>query len=83
MAGEVVSVRLDEADKARLDELAGATGSTRSALVAEAVRGYLDLNRYQTELIESRLVLADRGAFASRERVKAAFARWGVDVDAD
>jgi predicted transcriptional regulator len=83
MAGEVVSIRLDEADKAELDALAGKTGASRSALVAEAVRGYLELNRYQSELIESRLTLADRGEFASRERVKAAFARWGVDVDAD
>lgn len=83
MAADVVSVRLSEADKARLDELASQTGSSRSSLVAEAVRGYLDVNQYQINLIKERLVLADQGAFASQERVKAAFARWGVDVDAD
>ena len=83
MAANVVSLRLSDAEKARLDELARRTGGSRSALVAEAVRGYLDMNQYQMELIEQRLSLADRGAFASRERVKAAFVRWGVDTDAD
>ncbi len=83
MAADVVSVRLNEADKARLDEMAEQTGSSRSALVAEAVRGYLDVNQYQIALIRERLSLAEQGAFASRERVKAAFARWGVDTDAD
>ena len=51
--------------------------------MAEAVRGYLDVNQYQITVIRERVALADQGAFASRERVKAAFARWGVDVDAD
>ncbi|MDO9225577.1 MAG: ribbon-helix-helix protein, CopG family [Pseudomonadota bacterium] len=83
MAADVVSVRLSESDKARLDELASQTGSSRSALVAEAVRGYLDVNQYQIDLIRERITLADQGEFASRERVKAAFARWGVDIDAD
>ncbi len=83
MTANVVSVRLSDSEKQRLDELAQSTGGSRSALVAEAVRGYLDMNQYQTELIEQRLSLADWGAFASRERVKAAFSRWGVDVDAD
>lgn len=83
MAADVVSVRLSESDKARLDELASQTGSSRSSLVAEAVRGYLDVNQYQIKLIRERVALADRGDFASRERVKAVFARWDVDVDAD
>lgn len=83
MAADVVSVRLSESDKARLDELASQTGSSRSSLVAEAVRGYLDVNQYQIKLIRERVALADQGDFASRERVKAVFARWDVDVDAD
>lgn len=83
MAADVVSVRLSESDKARLDELASQTGSSRSSLVAEAVRGYLDVNQYQIDLIRERVALADQGAFASRERVKAAFARWDVDIDAE
>lgn len=83
MAADVVSVRLSESDKSRLDDLVSQTGSSRSSLVAEAVRGYLDLNQYQTDLIRERLTLADQGAYASQARVKAAFARWGVDVDAD
>ncbi|MBU0713812.1 MAG: ribbon-helix-helix domain-containing protein, partial [Verrucomicrobia bacterium] len=33
MAADVVSVRLSESDKARLDELASQTGSSRSSLV--------------------------------------------------
>ena len=71
MAAEVVSVRLSEADKTRLDKLARQTGSRRSSLVAEAVRGYLDVNQYQIDLIQERIALADQGWFATRERVKA------------
>lgn len=78
---EVISIRIGAADKARLEAIAKATGASRSTLVAEAIRGYLDVNEYQTALIRSRVRLADKGEFASRERVKAVFAKWGVDAD--
>jgi RHH-type rel operon transcriptional repressor/antitoxin RelB len=78
---EVISIRINETDKARLEAIARATGTSRSSLVAEAIRGYLDVNEYQTALILSRIKLADKGEFASQERVKAAFAKWGVDAD--
>lgn len=78
---EVISIRINETDKARLEAIARATGASRSSLVAEAIRGYLDVNEYQTALILSRIKLADKGEFASQERVKAAFAKWGVDAN--
>lgn len=77
----VISVRINDADKERLEAIAIATGASRSSLVAEAIRGYLDVNEYQAKLIQHRLELADKGEFASRERVNAAFAKWGIDAD--
>jgi predicted transcriptional regulator len=77
----VISVRISEDDKERLEALAKVTGASRSNLVAEAVRGYLDVNEYQIEVIRSRVKLADKGEFANQERVKAAFAKWNVDAD--
>ena len=51
MTANVVNLRLSDSEKQRLDELAQRTGGSRSALVAEAVRGYWDVNQYRTELI--------------------------------
>ena len=77
----VISIRINDTDKARLEAIAKTTGASKSNLVVEAIRGYLDVNEYQTSLIESRVKLADKGEFASLERVKAVFAKWGVDAD--
>lgn len=41
----------------------------------------VDDARFQ-QAVETGIVAADRGEFASRERVREVFAKWGVDVAA-
>ena len=77
----VLSVRINEADEASLRQLAEITGSSKSSLIAEAIHNYVEMNDWQIKVIRERLVIADRGEYASREQVKAMFAKWGVNAD--
>ncbi len=56
------------------------TASIEAELVAEAIRRYLEEYLRQTEAIREGIKQADEGKFASEERVKAAFSKWGVNV---
>ena len=76
-----VTARIDEATQSSLDKLAKATARSRSWLVAEAVRRYVEEESWQIAAIEEGVRQADAGNFAGKDEVKAAFARWGVNAD--
>ncbi|TLU70637.1 CopG family ribbon-helix-helix protein [Lichenicoccus roseus] len=71
-----ITVRLEAAKRAELDELARATSRDRSFLVNEAIDAYLAVHRWQIARIEEGLRQAEAGEFASEDEVNAAFARW-------
>ena len=73
-----VTLRLDPELKRRLDRLSRATQRSKSFLAAEAIREFVDLNEWQVGEIEQALAEADRGEFASEERVGKIFGKWGV-----
>lgn len=75
-----VTTRIDEETQSRLDQLAKATDRSRSWLVADAIRRYVEEEGWQVAAIEAGLRQADAGDFATEDEVKAAFAEWGVDV---
>ena len=75
-----VTARIDEETQGRLDHLAKATDRSRSWLVADAVRRYVEEESWQVAAIEEGVRQADAGNFATEDEVKAAFARWGVNV---
>lgn len=75
-----VTTRIDEETQSRLDQLAKATDRSRSWLVADAIRRYVEEEGWQVAAIEEGVRQADAGDFATEEEVKAAFAEWGVDV---
>ena len=75
-----VTARIDEETSQRLESLAKAVDRSRSWLVADAVKCYLDKESWQIAAIEEGVRQADAGNFADDDEVKAAFARWGVDV---
>ncbi|MGD9788730.1 MAG: CopG family ribbon-helix-helix protein [Sulfuricellaceae bacterium] len=81
MGAAIVSVRVSEEDREALEKLASVTGKSKSSLVAEAIRSYVELNAWQMSVVRQRLEVADRQEYASRERVRAVFAKWGVDAD--
>lgn len=75
-----VTTRIDAETQARLDQLAKATERSRSWLVADAVRRYVEEEGWQIAAIEEGVREADAGNFATEEEVKAAFAKWDVDA---
>jgi len=75
-----VTTRIDEETQNRLDQLAKATDRSRSWLVADAIRRYVEEEGWQVAAIEEGVRQADAGDFATEDEVKAAFAEWGVDV---
>lgn len=75
-----VTTRIDEETQSRLDQLAKATERSRSWLVADAIRRYVEEEGWQVAAIEEGVRQADAGDFATEEEVKAAFAEWSVDV---
>nr|WP_294509328.1 CopG family ribbon-helix-helix protein [uncultured Bilophila sp.] len=75
-----VTTRIDEETQSRLDQLAKATDRSRSWLVADAIRRYVEEEGWQVAAIEEGVRQADADDFATEDEVKAAFAEWGVDV---
>ncbi len=73
---DVVTVRLDQKSRRRLEKLAAATERSKSYLAAEAIRAYLELNEWQIAETEQALREADAGDFASDEEVKAFVRKW-------
>jgi len=55
----------------QLDKLAEATHRTKSYLVGEAIRQYLDPEAWQVEEIQQAIKEADAGDFASDDEVDA------------
>ena len=75
-----VTTRIDEETQSRLDQLAKATDRSRSWLVADAIRRYVEEEGWQVAAIEEGVRQADASDFASEEEVKTAFFEWGVNV---
>lgn len=73
---EVMTIRVDQKTKRRLEKLADATERTKSFLAAEAIRSYLDLNEWQIQEIRAGVREADAGDFAADAEVEATFAKW-------
>jgi predicted transcriptional regulator len=77
MRPTTVTVRIDPAAKKRLERLAKATGRSRSALAAEAIDAYLDVDAWQIAGIKRAMASLDRGEGISNERVEAWVESWG------
>ena len=75
-----MTIRLDDAEKDRLDLLAEATQRSKSFLAAEAIRSYLDSNEWQIAQTQAALNEADAGDFASDEDVAALARKWAVNA---
>ena len=65
MATTVLTLRVPEEIKAKLDKLALATHRAKSFLAEEAIARYIDLEAWQIGEIEQAIQEADRGDFAA------------------
>jgi predicted transcriptional regulator len=71
-----VTCRLESDAVAFLDTLGKNMERDRSYLIKDAVNQYIEMHRWQIEEIEKAIGEADRGEFASDEKVERAFERW-------
>lgn len=71
-----ITARIDEETRDRLERLAEATQRSKSWLVAEAVRAYVDEQAWQVEAIRQGLAEAEAGSFANDAEVEAVFAKY-------
>ncbi|MDA0224592.1 MAG: ribbon-helix-helix protein, CopG family [Proteobacteria bacterium] len=71
-----MTIRLDEDVRDRLDRLAEATHCSRSFLVTEAVRAYIEMNDWRVSEIHAALKEADAGDFAGDKDVAVLSRRW-------
>ena len=67
---DLVSLRLEPDIRKRLDAFAVATERSRAAIVAEAVKQYVDLQEWQIAAIKKGVEQADRGEFIDHARLK-------------
>lgn len=66
----VMTIRIDQETRQRLDRMAQATARTRSFLVADAIQEYLSLNEWQVEAIQEGVRQADAGRLVSHGEVR-------------
>jgi len=71
-----LSMRLSDELTKQLEELAIATGRTKSFLAAQAIRDFLARESWQVAEIAQAIREADAGDFASENEVNAINAKW-------
>jgi RHH-type transcriptional regulator, rel operon repressor / antitoxin RelB len=67
----VLTLRLSNDTKDKLDKLAKATQRTKSFLAAEAINRYLEIEAWQIAEIEQAMIEADHEDFASDAQINA------------
>lgn len=72
----MLTLRLDEELKEKLEKLAQSTRRSKSFLAAEAIREYVALNEWQISEIKEGIKEADRGEFASDREVRKVLNKW-------
>jgi len=80
-----LTVRLDDETKEKLDRLAKATSRTKSHLVNNAIKEFIDVNEWQIHEITRTVREADRpGAkFVEHEEVTSWLNTWGSKKEKD
>ncbi len=73
-----LNLRLPESLVAQLDQLASATLRTKTFLVTEALKTYVESESWQVQDIHQGLAEADAGDFATEHEVNAMFAKHGA-----
>lgn len=73
-----VTARIPQNVKGELDALVKATGRNRSLLVAEALRRFIDVQRWQISQIEEGIRAADAGDFATQAEMDELWSEFGL-----
>ncbi len=73
-----ITARIPNALRGDLDALAKSTGRNKNILIEEALRRFIEVERWQIALIEDRVRQADAGNFASDADVERAYAKFNI-----
>jgi RHH-type rel operon transcriptional repressor/antitoxin RelB len=74
----IVTARIPDETVLELDRLAKSTRRSKSFLLGEALRLYLDSHAWQVASIEQGLEQAGQGRFATKAQVNYTFAKMGL-----
>ena len=77
----ILSSRVPLHTKVALDQLAKATGRTRNTLVQEALRRFIDQQRWQIGEIEAGIREADAGVFVREAEMEEMWTEFGLEPD--
>ena len=77
-SSSVFSIRVNEKDEQILTQMAEATDVSKSKLVAEAIHHYIEMNEWHRKVVAERIQMADRGEFATKERINTLYAKYGA-----
>jgi predicted transcriptional regulator len=75
MPSETLTVRIDSEIRKELDDIAKARDRDRSYIVKEALRGYLEVQKWHIKRIEKGLAEAEAGNFVPEAKMKRLIAR--------
>jgi predicted transcriptional regulator len=80
-----LSVRIPPEIREQLDELADATGRTKSFLAAQAIEQYVAAQAWQVSAIEKAVKKADgkKAKFVGHDKVSKWLKSWGTDKEQD
>jgi RHH-type transcriptional regulator, rel operon repressor / antitoxin RelB len=76
MAKTALSLRLEEDTTARLDRIAHALDRSRSWVIADAIRLYLESEGKSIEAVLEAVAAADAGDIADEKEVRAVFGKY-------
>ena len=54
------------------------TGVRKSKLVVTAIHRYIEMNEWHRKMIAERIQMADRGEFATKERINTLYAKYSA-----
>jgi RHH-type transcriptional regulator, rel operon repressor / antitoxin RelB len=75
-----ITIRLEDKIEDRLNQLAELMHRSKSSLVAEAIRAFVERNDPQVKEIHAAQAEAEAGDFASSEDVRALSQKWGLNT---
>ena len=77
----LISIRADADLLGQFASLAEATGRSRSYLINQAMREFVEREAWQIAAIQKAIEEADAGEFATDEEVAAMDAKWGYHAN--
>jgi predicted transcriptional regulator len=76
MASNPILVHLDPDTLQGVEEIASRSQIEKEAVIQQALRDYLEVERWRGEHIRESIRQADTGEFADEERIEGIFSKW-------